>query len=55
MAKSNLGELVETAKGTDRSLRQYATDSGVDVAIISRIINGLYIPKEKSRCFKKRL
>lgn len=41
----SLGELVDQAKGKDRSLREYARDSGVDAAIISKIINGTYIPK----------
>lgn len=41
-----VGELVWRAKGEDRSLRQYARDSGVDVAILSKIVNGTYIPKK---------
>lgn len=45
MKKTNVGELVRQAKGEDRSLREYARDSGVDAAIISKIINGNYIPK----------
>ena len=40
----SLGELVKQAKGEDRSLREYARDSGVDAAIISKMINGTYIP-----------
>lgn len=31
----SLGKLVNQAKGKDRSLREYARDSGVDAAIIS--------------------
>ena len=45
MKEISVGELVRQAKGEDRSLREYARDSGVDAAIISRIINGSYIPK----------
>lgn len=45
MTEVSVGELVKQAKGEDRSLREYARDSGVDAAIISRIINGSYIPK----------
>ena len=46
MKKISVGELVRQAKGEDRSLREYARDSGVDAAIISKIINGNYIPKK---------
>lgn len=46
MAESKLGKLVKEAKGSDRSIRQYAVDSGVDAAIISKIINGSYTPKK---------
>ena len=46
MKQSSLGEWVRRAKGEDRSLREYARDSGVDAAIISKIINGSYIPKK---------
>lgn len=46
MKETSVGELVRQAKGEDRSLREYARDSGVDAAIISRIINGSYIPKK---------
>ena len=42
----SVGELVRQAKGEDRSIRQYARDSGVDAAILSKIINGTYIPKK---------
>ncbi len=42
----SVGELVKKAKGEDRSLREYARDSGVDAAIISKMINGTYIPKK---------
>ena len=45
MKKTSVGELVKRAKGEDRSLRKYAQDSGVDAAIISKIINGSYTPK----------
>ena len=45
MKKTSVGELVKRAKGEDRSLRKYAQDSGVDAAIISKIINGTYTPK----------
>lgn len=45
MIETNLKDLVIAAKG-ERSLRQYAKDSGVDVAIISKIINGKYTPKD---------
>ena len=46
MKETSVGELVKRAKGEDRSLREYARDSGVDAAIISKIINGSYIPKK---------
>ena len=46
MSALSVGELVKLAKGEDRSLREYARDSGVDAAIISKIINGTYIPKK---------
>ena len=46
MKENSLGEWVRRAKGEDRSLREYARDSGVDAAIISKIINGSYIPKK---------
>ncbi len=42
----SVGELVKQAKGEDRSLRQYARDSGVDAAVLSRIINGTYLPRK---------
>ena len=47
MSETSIGELIRQAKGEDRSLRQYARDSGVDVAIMSKIINGTYIPKKQ--------
>lgn len=46
MEGTTLGSLVKEAKGDDRSLRDYAKDSGVDAAIISKIINGAYAPKK---------
>ena len=46
MMKRSVGELVKRAKGEDRSLREYARDSGVDAAILSKMINGAYIPKK---------
>ena len=46
MAGNELGNLVKKAKGDDRSLREYARDSGVDVSIISKIIKGTYVPKK---------
>ena len=42
----SVAELVRQAKGEDRSLREYARDSGVDAAILSKMINGTYIPKK---------
>jgi hypothetical protein len=42
---NKLGDLVKKAKGEDRSLREYARDSGVDAAIISKMITGSYVPK----------
>lgn len=42
---NKLGNLVKRAKGEDRSLREYARDSGVDAAIISKMITGSYVPK----------
>ncbi len=46
MSRISVGELVKQAKGEDRSLRAYARDSGIDAAIISKMINGTYIPKK---------
>lgn len=46
MSRTSVGELVRRAKGEDRSLREYARDSGVDAAIISKMINGTYVPKK---------
>ena len=46
MNQVSVGELVRQAKGEDRSLREYARDSGVDAAILSKMINGTYIPKK---------
>ena len=46
MNRISVGELVKQAKGEDRSLREYARDSGVDAAILSKMINGSYIPKK---------
>ncbi len=42
----SVAELVKQAKGAGRSLREYARDSGVDAAILSKMINGTYIPKK---------
>ena len=39
MSGISVGELVKRAKGEDRSLREYARDSGVDAAILSKMIN----------------
>ena len=44
MPSTKVGELVLKAKG-DRSYRVYQEESGVDAAIIHRIVNGTYIPK----------
>ena len=46
MSAVSVGELVKRAKGEDRSLREYSRDSGVDAAILSKMINGTYIPKK---------
>ena len=46
MDGNRISELVRQAKGEDRSLREYARDSGVDAAIISKIIGGSYLPKK---------
>lgn len=43
MSEKKLPELVKIARG-DRTKRKYAEDSGVNVAIISRIENGDYSP-----------
>ncbi len=42
---NDIGELVLKAKG-NRSYREYQKDSGVDAAIISKIVKGTYIPKK---------
>lgn len=46
MGRISVGELVKRAKGEDRSLREYARESGVDAAILSKMINGTYTPKK---------
>lgn len=46
MTDIRLGDLVRKAKGEDRSLREYARNSGVDAAVVSKIINGSYVPKK---------
>lgn len=46
MELNKLGKLVEVAKGADRTLKEYERDSGVDAAIISKIINGKYVPQK---------
>lgn len=46
MEGSKLSELVRLAKGDDRTLREYARDSGVDAAVISKIISGKYVPQK---------
>ena len=46
MSGISVGELVKQAKGEDRSLREYARDFGVDAAILSKMINGTYLPKK---------
>lgn len=51
MEKRTLGELVKLAKGSDRTLKEYEKDSGVDAAVISKIISGKYIP-QKAKIFK---
>lgn len=43
----SLGDLILLAKGDDRSLRDYATDSGVDVSVLSKMIKGTYTPKKE--------
>lgn len=45
---SSLKELVKIAKGNDRTIKEYARDSGVDAAVISKIMAGKYIPKKTS-------
>ena len=44
MTKNKVGELVLKAKG-DRSYREYQRETGVDAAVISKIVKGTYIPK----------
>lgn len=46
MMSNKFGELVREAKGEDRTIRAYAKQSGVDPAIISKIIAGKYVPKK---------
>ena len=41
---AKLARLVNTAKGPDRSIREYARASQVNVSTISRTINGEYTP-----------
>lgn len=44
MGKNKVGELVLKAKG-NRSYREYQRETGVDAAVISKIVKGTYIPK----------
>ena len=44
MSKNKVGDLVLKAKG-ERSYREYQRDTGVDAAVISKIVKGTYIPK----------
>lgn len=46
MEEKTLGELVKAAKGADRTLKEYEKASGVDAAVISKIISGKYLPKK---------
>ena len=46
MKKETLSEQVRAARG-NRSVREYARESGVDASIISRIENGSYTPGVK--------
>lgn len=48
---NKIGELVLKAKG-NRSYREYQNDSGVDAAVISKIVKGTYIP-QKAETYKK--
>ena len=43
--KSRIAELVERAKGDDRSYRKYADDAGISSAALTRMRKGDYIPK----------
>ena len=52
MRRESVSELVRKAKGDDRSIREYAKDSEVDAAVISKIIKGTYTPK-KADVYKK--
>lgn len=52
MDTNKLGQLVAAAKGEDRSMRKYAEDSGVDVAVIQKIISGKYTPKKPDVFYK---
>ena len=42
----SLKELVKIAKGADRTIKDYAKASGVDAAVISKIMAGKYVPKK---------
>lgn len=44
MLENQIGELVFKAKG-ERTYREYHKDSGVDAAVISKIVKGKYIQK----------
>ena len=44
--ENKLGELVKLAKGDDRTIKEYANDSNVDAAVISKIISGKYVPQK---------
>ena len=47
MSENRLGELVKKAKGDDRTAKQYAEDSLVDAAVISKMILGKYVPQRQ--------
>ena len=51
MGKKRLGELVKIAKGEDRTVKEYEQASGVDAAVISKIISGKYVP-QKSKVYE---
>lgn len=51
MEENTVKELVKIAKG-ERTLKEYEKDSGVDAAVISKIISGQYVP-QKAEVYKR--
>ncbi len=53
MNKAKLGKMISAAKGSDRSIKNYAEACGVNQSIISRLINGTYKGTPKISMLRK--